>query len=227
MYLDTDVHIKISLEDILDGYNDSLVLTFEDVHYVNFFNDNYRLGDRSLLHVNVSNRVCVDSNDTYDSLLDQCVGIRRYKDMDHAVRGIGKKSTDVILTSWIIFSKPRHFILKEVLVNIAEMVHYEFDCESVLNSSKLTSAFPMQRLFSITGPWALTATVRDIIHKNASMKEELRVVDGVNFFKWYPLIRHDQKRSYFKIMKQKQQRLLHSYRYNEDNCSSLAEFSLQ
>lgn len=222
VYIDTDVHIKMKLDDLIDVYNDSLVVAFEDVPYRNFYVDNYKLADPNLLYVNVSDRVCAKRNDTYNADSDDCRGIRWYKGKDYPVGGVGKKTAELILTQWMMFSKPQHYILKELLKNIVDMVHSEYNCASVINASYLSPHYPMQRLFSITGPWALTATVRHIIYTNASAKRDIRVVDGINFYKWYPHIRHDTKRRYFRKMKVDRQRLLSSYKSKEGiNCSSL------
>ena len=212
MYIDVDVKIRMNLNEILEGFNDSLVLAMEDVSYRGIYNDNYKLADADLLTVNVSNRVCSKSNDTYDAYSDKCTGWRWYKGMDYPVRGIGRKTVDLILTQWMIFSKPRHIVMSELLINIADMVRQEYFCTSVINASLLDPAFPMQRLFSITGPWALTATIRDIVHRNASLRQEIRIVDGLNFYLWYPQIKHDVKRSYFRAMKKHRQQFLRSYK---------------
>ena len=122
----------------------------------------------------------------------------------------------------MMFSKPQHYILKELLKNIVDMVHSEYNCSSLINTSYLSPQYPMQRLFSITGPWALTATVRHMIYTNISARRDIRVVDGMNFYKWYPHIRHDTKRRYFRRMKRDHQRLLNSYKSEEaTSCSSL------
>jgi len=206
MYIDTDAFVTMPLDEIV-LQNDSLLVAFEEVLYVNQYNSWYHLSN--LQEVSVSDHNCVNRSHTYVAAENMCIGVRYYGHVNKLVMAPSKRSSEVILTQWMMYSKPGHPFLLRALQNIVEMVRLEFNCKSVVNSAFIPQDFPMQRLFLITGPWAITATFRELVRENSSNKNLIRVAD--NYVFWDYSAKHERRRSYFKHMRIGQQKLLKVY----------------
>ena len=130
-------------------------------------------------------------------------------------KGKARQTSTPIVTQFMMFARPGHPFLLRALENIVEMVKQEFYCNSVFNSSLINVTYPMMRLFVITGPWALTATIRQLVRENETNLDLVRVVSGYQFKEHS--VWHLSKRSYFRMMKVKAQNLLSVY-YKSDKC---------
>jgi hypothetical protein len=198
-----------------------MLLAFEDVLYIDQYKSWYHLSN--LEDVSVSDYQCTNRSHSYLDVQNFCIGMRYYDHVKRFVAFPSKKSSEVILTQWMIFSKPGHPFLLRAMENILEMIKLEFSCNSVVNSTLIPLDYPMQRLFMITGPWAITATIRELIRENDSNKNLLRIAD--NYYFWDYHAKHERRRTYFKHMRIGQQKLLKMYKIDSGCVESLQHLS--
>jgi hypothetical protein len=182
-------------------------MAFEGVSYANQYNDWFRLS--GLEDVNVKQYPCVNRSSVYDKSTNTCIGQFYSHKLNTVVKGTDSKAADYILVQWMLISQPGHPFLHAILMNIVEMIQKEFICNSVINSTKIPFDFPMQRLLLVTGPWAVTASIRKLVKENISNINQLRVVD--NFYFSHYGAKHSMRKTYFRHMRIGRQRLLKGY----------------
>ena len=111
--MDSDVHIHMSIDESILANNDnsSMIVTFEEVPFVNFYNDWYHLSNQELMNVSISSHICTNHSDTYYARIEKCIGHRRFKNTSHPSSPIDliiskDVSSKYIVASWLILSKP-------------------------------------------------------------------------------------------------------------------------